>query len=109
MSMKLSQTVKDLERVTVRPYLRERGFEGTGPRFERTVGETPQRIEVQRAKFDYMKGFVYLNGIISVPVLDQLLGRTTGRNITLRPITSIGISMRRSSSRTHPTLTISRR
>lgn len=85
MSMKLSQTVKDLERVTVRPYLRERGFEGTGPRFERTVGETPQRIEVQRAKFDYMKGFVYLNGIISVPVLDQLLGRTTGRNITLRP------------------------
>lgn len=85
MSMKLSQTVEDLERVTVRPYLRERGFEGTGPRFERTVGETPQRIEVQRAKFDYMKGFVYLNGIISVPVLDQLLGRTTGRNITLRP------------------------
>ncbi len=85
MSMKLSQTVKDLERVTVRPYLRERGFEGTGPRFERTVGETPQRIEVQRAKFDYMKGFVYLNGIISVPVLDQLLGRTVGRNITLRP------------------------
>ncbi|MBC6496695.1 hypothetical protein [Microbacterium sp. 4-7] len=83
--MKLSQTVKDLEGVTVRPYLRERGFEGTGPRFERTVGETPQRIEVQRAKFDYMKGFVYLNGIISVPVLDQLLGRTTGRNITLRP------------------------
>ncbi|WP_295105719.1 hypothetical protein [uncultured Microbacterium sp.] len=83
--MKLSQTVKDLERVTVRPYLRERGFEGTGPRFERTVGETPQRIEVQRAKFDYMKGFVYLNGIISVPVLDQLLGRTVGRNITLRP------------------------
>ncbi|AKV86534.1 hypothetical protein AKG07_09735 [Microbacterium sp. CGR1] len=83
--MKLSQTVKDLERVTVRPYLRERGFEGTGPRFERTVGETPQRIEVQRAKFDYMKGFVYLNGIISVPVLDQLLGRTVRRNITLRP------------------------
>ncbi|MCP1430226.1 hypothetical protein J3D45_002724 [Microbacterium foliorum] len=83
--MKLSQTVKDLERVTVRPYLRERGFTGTGPRFERTVGETPQRIEVQRAKFDYMKGFVYLNGIISVPVLDQLLGRTVGRNITLRP------------------------
>lgn len=85
MSMKLAQTVKDLERVTVRPYLRERGFTGTGPRFDRTVGETPQRIEVQRAKFDYMKGFVYLNGIISVPAVDQLLERTVGRNIFLRP------------------------
>ena len=85
MSTKLSQTVKDLERVTVRPYLRERGFEGTGPKFQRTVGQTPQTVEVQRARFDSMKGFVYLNGIISVPALDQLLGRTVGRNIFLRP------------------------
>jgi hypothetical protein len=72
--MKPSQIVKDVERATVRPYLRERGFEGTGPTFRRTLGETMQVIEVQRAKFDGMKGFVYLNGIINLPAINELLG-----------------------------------
>jgi hypothetical protein len=73
--MNPSQIVTDVVRSTIRPYLRERGFTGTGPRFERPVGETVQHIWVQKAKFDGVKGFVYVNGTIDLPELDDLLGR----------------------------------
>lgn len=74
--MNPSQIVTDVVRSTIRPYLRELGFTGTGPRFERPVGETVQHIWVQKAKFDGVKGFVYVNGTIDLPELDDLLGRS---------------------------------
>jgi hypothetical protein len=88
-TVKPSQIVNELVRGTVRPYLRERGFEGTGPKFQRTLGETVQVVEVQRAKFDGMKGLVYLNGIIYLPAINQLLGGPDSKAfpsvLTLRP------------------------
>ena len=74
--MSPSDIVSDVERTKLRPYLREQGFQGPGPEYQRSVGETLQIVEVQRAKFGEAQGLMYLNGKILLPMLDQVLGRS---------------------------------
>ena len=87
-----SEIITAAVRGHVRPFVRERGFRGLGPTFRRTVGETEQMIQVQRSHITSTDGLVYLNGMIYVPALDELLGlpaRTASDewrcHITLRP------------------------
>lgn len=72
----ITSAVKD----TLKPYLLENGFEAEGTTtFRRSVGETVQTVEIQRSRVGGAQGFVYLNGIIRLPAISELLAGVDSR------------------------------
>lgn len=82
----ITSAVKD----TLKPYLLKNGFEVDGTtKFRRPVGETVQTVEIQRSRVGGAQGFVYLNGIIHLPAIHELLAGVDSRprptNLMFRP------------------------
>jgi hypothetical protein len=71
----ITRAVKD----TWKPYLLEKGFEADGTQFRRSVGETVQIMGIQRHGVGGAQGFVYLNGIIRLPAIQELLAGVDSR------------------------------
>lgn len=72
--MRPSDIITTAVRDTLKPYLREQGFEAHGTKFLRPGGETNQTVEIQRHGVGGAQGMVYLNGRIYLPAVDELLG-----------------------------------